>query len=382
MLLLLAFQASGLSGQVQPVPEKLINFKPDRFVRFDDLASADKRRADLIQYVWQDGLPADSIPKAKSLSKAVFGKQLSGIDPKHAKSVLELECEMKPYRFIAICYLIKSSVKTTNNDRLLIVHSGHRQGTVIGEGVDETVEKGLEFGFNVLVVDMPLVGWNQHNTVTIPASKTMPLKVITIGKRGTSSHNDMFRQLGDPVLRKGTVFRFFVEPVVQGINYFLAENSGAGDVSMVGLSGGGWTTHFCAAIDVRIKNSFPVAGAMPLYARRFSPGSWGDHEQNYEAVYGEKDTDGDGVTDTATGVASWLEIFALGGIGEDRHQIQILNINDPCCFSTEVYKTYDSFLKEKVQRIGAGRWGLFSDRTHKKHIISEKALDLIFETVK
>ena len=107
---------------------------------------------------------------------------------------------------------------------------------------------------------------------------------------------------------------------------------------------------------------------MPLYARKFSRGSWGDSEQFYEPVYEESDSNGDGIGDTATGIASWLECFALGGIGKKRSQMH------PCCFSTNVFLTYESFVKRKVASIGSGQWSLYSDRSHNKHIISHAAL--------
>ena len=37
--------------------------------------------------------------------------------------------------------------------------------------------------------------------------------------------------------------------------------------SMIGLSGGGWTTVVYAAIDERISDSFSVAGSIPFYLR-------------------------------------------------------------------------------------------------------------------
>lgn len=63
-----------------------------------------------------------------------------------------------------------------------------------------------------------------------------------------------------------------------------------------------------------VKRHDPVAGALPLCARPFSPGSAGDSEQEYHPIFGEEDSNKDGVLDRATGIASWLEVFALGGI--------------------------------------------------------------------
>jgi len=78
-------------------------------------------------------------------------------------------------------------------------------------------------------------------------------------------------------------------------------------------------------------------------------------------------------------VASWLEIFALGAIGgpQPRKQIQVLNLYDSCCFSGEIYRTYDQFLTEKVEALDAGSWSIFIDRSHREHLISKKTLETV-----
>ena len=116
-----------------------------------------------------------------------------------------------------------------------------------------------------------------------------------------------------------------------------------------------------AAVDPRVDLSIPVAGALPLYARPFSPGSEGDIEQFYEPLYREIDSsDSGGVPDRADCVASWLEIFALGGVAPRhnglRRQIQAFNYYDACCFGGDVYRTYDRCLRDLVAGIGTGRW--------------------------
>ena len=74
----------------------------------------------------------------------------------------------------------------------------------------------------------------------------------------------------------------------------------------------GRTTHMAAALDTRIRLSFPVAGSYPLYLRNKDRGSVGDSEQYFIPLYDENiSPDGSG-----GGVATWLEIYALGGFGE------------------------------------------------------------------
>src|SRR5882724_11589473 len=81
------------------------------------------------------------------------------------------------------------------------------------------------------------------------------------------------------VFRSSYAVRFFVEPIAAALNCLLADG-GYRSVYMVGLSGGGWTTTLYAAIDPRVRRSYPVAGSLPQYLRKEGPrrlgtaGSW------------------------------------------------------------------------------------------------------------
>jgi hypothetical protein len=335
-------------------------------MRFTTPQKADAKRRELVRFFWSGGLPVETLPSVSvGIDTDVFEQDLTGINGSLALTVDRLDADIAPYDFHSVFYLIHPRAEGENNRRLVIVHSGHRRGVALGEGINDMIDRLLTDGFTVLVMDMPLVGWNDDNTIELSDADG----TVTIGHLGTTGHNDMFKKL-IPNLPDGTIFRFFLEPVVQGVNYFLHTNGDAIDVSMLGLSGGGWATHMAAAVDSRIRQSFPVAGAYPLYARDFVPGSHGDEEQWHVPLFREIDTDGDRIPDTADGVASWLEIFALGGYGPGRRQIQILNFEDSCCFYTDVYETYDDFVSGVVDKLGEGVWDLHSDRTHKSHIIS------------
>ena len=91
---------------------------------------------------------------------------------------------------------------------------------------------------------------------------------VTVKSRGSDGHRELFRKLipgemlergkpgepfvkrAPPVFREGEVYRFFLEPFVQGINHFLHAIPDATDVSFIGLSGvvrklgaGRWAFH-------------------------------------------------------------------------------------------------------------------------------------------
>ena len=151
----------------------------------------------------------------------------------------------------------------------------------------------------------------------------------------------------------------FIEPVITGINYFLKEHPDCRDVSMVGLSGGGWTTQIAAALDERIMLSLGVAGSYPLFLRRLYPGAEGDAEQEWPALF--------------VHCASWLDLYVLGGYDPDRRAIQLLNQYDPY-FYGKGYQAYEDLVSRTVQRLGQGRWECVVDSTHKGHIISPWAI--------
>lgn len=367
------------------MPQGLQGYDPSGLIRFKTPAEAEAKRTELIRFIWPGGLPVDSMPTAETgIGPEVFSRDLDGLDAALAASVDRLDADIAPYDFHGISYLIHPRAHPENNHKLVIVNSGHRTDGPFSYGVNDAINRFLQEGLTVLVSDMPLVGFNRDNTLLPPTGSVE----VTLEKRGSAAHKEMFSKLLDrdrhvslhslasvPALPGGEIFRLFLEPMIQGTNYFLAANPEGAEVAYVGLSGGGWTGHMLAALDIRIRLSFPIAGAMPLYARDFSPGSWGDDEQFYPPLYEETDTNGDGITDTAAGVASWLEIFALGGLGNGRRQVQILNLYDECCFSGYAYKSYAGFVADTVRRLGAGRWEFHSDATHRKHVISQPILD-------
>jgi len=163
----------------------------------------------------------------------------------------------------------------------------------------------------------------------------------------------MFTEL-EPDIR-GEIFRFFLEPIVVGINHFIHRFPDYNDVSMLGLSGGGWTTALMAAIDTRIDLSIPVAGSYPLYLRELYQ-SEGDAEQSWPALYEDR--------------ASWLDLYILGAHGPGRRQIQLNSQFDSCCFYGLGFLSYDEAVMDALARLGKGHWEYVLDTTHKSHQIS------------
>ena len=361
------------SNESAGIPQVLHNYDPSHQIRFRTPAEADAKRQELISFIWSTGLPTNTLPVATTnIGAEVFSKDLKDLNSELVASVDLLDANVSGLDFHSITYLIHPHIRNANTSRLVIAHQGHQGG--LGDGVGDVINRLLQSGFTVLAMQMPMVGWNKWRTITLPDGGG----TVTITNKGaTAGHTALFNKL-TPILTNGGCFRFFLEPVVQGINYFLSTTPQASDVSMVGLSGGGWTTHMASAVDARIKHSYPVAGAYPAYILQFlRPGS-PDTEQTYPPLFLEiARYNTNGIPDTAAAVASKLEIFAMGGYGQGRQQIQILNLYDSCCFYGSYFTSYTNFVSTVVRNLGLGEWACYSDTTHKHHLISSNVCDNI-----
>jgi hypothetical protein len=254
----------------------------------------------------------------------------------------------------------------TRSNRLVIVHQGH--GPVLDDGqspgsagIARTISALVASGFSVLAMNMPQVR---------PANAELGLA------EQNGSHDAMFSLAtsggSNPV-------KFFIEPVVVAINFLGSAQSQVRytDFNMIGLSGGGWTTTLAAAVDPRIKLSFPVAGSVPMYLRVESYNH--DLEQYLPQLYGQR-------SPFLTGVAGYMDLYLMGATGEGRKQHQILNRHDNCCFGESQHNAtvlgpfdaavrgYEARVKTAVSQVGSGAFRLIVDETSFVHQISDNAI--------
>ena len=234
-----------------------------------------------------------------------------------------------------------------NNNRLFIYHQGHNGDFILGKHV---IEYFVNKGFTVYAFSMPLFGKNNDPVVTIDNIGTFKLT-----DENMESH-ELMKFLDNPL-------SFFAAPVVTMINYAQSENFE--DITMCGISGGGWTTTLVSAIDTRINYSFPVAGTYPMYIKLNSPiDSYGDFEQIYPALYKN---------------VSYMDMYILAATGKNRFQIQVLNRHDPCCFQGTYFKHYEPFIIKKVNNFEYGSFEVISDTNNLEHKVSKFSLGKIFE---
>jgi hypothetical protein len=244
--------------------------------------------------------------------------------------------------------------KNDSVNRLLIFQMGHSDD-ILTAGGRETIKYFLDKGFDVVTFWMPVFGENTRTAYDIPVYDTYTFST------GTGGHDEMGAVLENS---DGSFIRFFVEPVFVVINYAKSQYDYR-DINMTGVSGGGWTTHVCAAMDPRIELNFPVAGSLPIYLREgpCPNGSAGDAEQVWPALFEE--------------IASWLDVYILGGYGDGRGQIHILNQYDACCFWGVNYETFEPYVTEAVNDLGAGYYYVYLDSSHSEHKISDPAIEQV-----
>jgi uncharacterized repeat protein (TIGR01451 family) len=242
-------------------------------------------------------------------------------------------------------YLLRPAANPAN--RLLIFHQGHSE-FLLTNGGQQVMRYFLDRGFAVMAFWMPLFGENPKTLTDLYGS------TLTLG-----NHDLMAEYLEDS---RGGFIRFFLEPVVAGLNYVSSELS-FDDVNMVGISGGGWTTHLLSALDTRIAGSFPTAGSLPLYLHDgpCPNGTQGDAEQYWPPLYQDR--------------AGYLDLYVLGGYGPGRGQIQILNQYDSCCFYGVNYRTYAPDASAAAAGLGSGSFSVYLDSTHAEHKISDSVID-------
>ena len=295
----------------------------------------DKRKA-LIRYVWgAKGFPSSKQPASvqTNIEDSRYARLFNGNLKQIDKITVEME---KGLNSIAFHFIPKKC-----NDKLIIYHQGHRGDFVLGI---DTIEACLEKGYAVMAFSMPLLGMNNKPVVYHER----------FGRFLFTRHHHL-TLLENPL-------QYFMEPMAVGLNYAARFNYKA--VYMTGISGGGWTTTLYAAIDTRIRRSYPVAGSLPIYLRSNSGRDWGDYEQTVGDLYR---------------TTNYLELYVMGAYGKGRSQIQLLNQYDACCFAGITNRTYEKIVAEKVANLGKGRFRLFLDSSHKEHKISEPVLAVIFE---
>ena len=315
----------------------------DYLIKIDSKSDIDQKRGFLTEFFWD----VESLQHVKD--KSQLPEVESDISDSNYKDLQNLSridrltVEME-YGVSSVSYLF---IPERSNEKLILYHQGHGGDFLLGM---DTIQFFLDRNFTIVAMAMPLLGMNNQPIVEIDG----------LGQIKLNSH----KQLRLLETKNFNPMKLFVDPIQINLN-FLDKEYNFKQYSMIGLSGGGWTTVVYSAIDERISNSFSVGGSMPIYLR-VAERDMGDYEQTNIDLYQN---------------VNYLELYVLGAYGDDRKHIQIFNKNDPCCYSGNGYETYELVIKDKMLQLGKGNFQIFIDDTHDEHKISDTAREFILETI-
>ena len=322
-------------------PESLVyENNVQALIHINNESDIEKKRNNLINYIWKGKGSPISIPDEilTGISDVRFNDltNLKRID--RFTINMEYGVDSKAYLFLAD--------KSVN--KLVIYNHGHDGGFYDAKN---TIQFFLKNGYSVLAFSMPLKGMNSQPIVNLQ----------DFGRVKLINH-EMFVFLESD---KFSPIKFFVEPIFVSLNY-VDKNFQFDSYYMIGISGGGWTAVLYPAIDTRVTQSYSVAGSVPIYLRSI-PKNLGDYEQISPNLYH---------------VANYLDMYVMDSYGDNRKFVQIFNKYDSCCFSGELYKTYENEVKSKVFQLHKGSFDIYLDDTHRSHKISDHALELMLDSMK
>jgi hypothetical protein len=332
----LGFQ--GMAAGLAPILADVLGVPPpvltdDRSIKVTH-AGAQQKREQLIRYIWgESGFPRTLPVRIETAPSPVPNL-------KNAASVETFTIRMEAGQENTTHHFLPKRA----NNRLIVLQHGHActfddAGDPRGAGMAHAIDEFLGGGYAVLAAYMPHM--RPGDCRTVPHHRMWNLPVSS-----------------------GSPLKFFLEPVAISLNALQSKYKA---IHMAGLSGGGWTTTVYAAVDTRIRTSFPVAGTIPLYLR--SAGSIGDKEQYLDEFYR---------------LAGYPDLYFLGAVG--RKQIQILNRKDDCCFGEAQHSAVQTGLdyeaamrvyeKAVQEALGSkGRFRLDIDGSAPRHMISPQAVE-------
>jgi hypothetical protein len=309
-----------------------VNRKPeltDSLIRLRSVRDVEQLRRDIRKVLFG----SDALPTGLPASiERVSDQQVLPNPPQELASVDRMIIEMGSAKSVVYLFSPKEPRR-----QLVIYHAGH--DSVLPPAV---ISRFVQSGYTVAGIYMPVSADNVKYAPIVDLPGIGRMKIV--------NHNQF------PLLETATFnpLRLFIEPVIIVLNQLLLQHR-FDSVTMLGFSGGGWTTTIAAAIDPRINTSYAVAGSLPVDVRWADWTSWGDYEQIHPWLLR---------------AASFEEIYLLDASGKGRRHVQVLNKYDTCCFSVPSVPTYVPVVQKRLAAIGPGTYDFILDDTQVKHAVS------------
>ncbi len=208
---------------------------------------------------------------------------------------------------------VLTKTKKINSDCLKIYIQGHGGNPFDFAYHNELVDSFLEIGCNVLSMSMLGIGLNKGKASFLSRFGEIKLSANQAANHGNYS---LFFDAASPHIDPLSLFLY---PHITIINTVLDESK-YDDVSIMGISGGGWYTVWLAALMPKISTSISYAGSLPLPYSKYEE-NHGDWEQIHSKLYGK---------------VSYLDLYQLMLVDQfgvnNRSAFLVYNDNDSCCF--------------------------------------------------
>ena len=340
----------------KPILDLTINekrsFNAKKIITIKNVYDLEVKREKLKNFIYGEKKLIDL--KNLKIEKNIKDKVFNGLNnlDKIDKLIYEMESGIN-----SISYHFKPLNK---KNKLIIIHEGNRGNYYSKKELGnfsnskKEINYFLKKGFDVFALSLPLQGINNRpevyvkNIGIIKLDKTFKLKFLD---QTYKSH----------------FIRYFLEPIEAltdyAKNYFDFEN-----ISMVGISSGGWVTMLSSATNENIQFSFSVAGSLPLSLQNSDIGnSKVFFEQIDPSFYKE---------------FNYLDLYLLSSTTtKNKYFTQIFNKHDSVRFNGERYKLYEKDVKKIVKYFGYGNFEIYIDENNYGHKISRRTLDYIFKKI-
>ena len=219
---------------------------------------------------------------------------------------------------------------------------------------NEILKFFLKSGCDFLSMSMIGLGLNEGNF-----SYPSRYGEINLDKDMAKKHKNyaFFFDNDDPKLDPLALF------IAPHYNIIKSLSSDYNEISIIGISGGGWYSVWLSALIPEIKFTVSYAGSLPIEYRKFD-GVGGDWEQQDSQIYN---------------YISYWELYKLMTIDkngrENRQGFLVYNSEDDCCF----YNPYAKDFKSKIDKINWENLEIIIDESD-KHSINVELLKKIYQS--
>tara|TARA_Y100001968_G_scaffold320004_1_gene352345 strand:- start:1500 stop:2537 length:1038 start_codon:yes stop_codon:yes gene_type:complete len=312
---------------------KEADFDINKIITIRSVENYELKKASIMSFLFNNSKFPDNLQS--NIYSQKIDKELT-----HVSSILRFEYVME-FGVDSIAYFIQPKIR---NNKLLIFSSGHSNTS---KDVNNILDFFLKKGYDVLRIDMPLKLNNSKPTVFIDN-----IGPLTIG------HHDRFKFLEGKV--NGHPLKFFIEPVFVFLNEIKSKNQYE-NISMLGFSGGGWTTIVSSAINKDINYSFIVSGPQPLIYK--NPNKFDCYELSHKDF---------------SNLVNYFDLYIMSAYGNKNGLFEVINIQERDHFSHE---SYFYPVKEALNQLGSGLYGVHIDEKNYQHSISNKSLDFVHRKI-